>query len=106
MTGRITILDTGTILIIAPPADTLAVMTMLGVYDSVHIECKRRVPLEMTAQLGSGIQPGTVVTNVEWLVGDVFLNNAYLSVDTQNNQISVVELSWFLPHELPNGHRA
>ncbi|KAG2341352.1 acid protease [Suillus weaverae] len=120
MTGRTAILDTGTTLIIAPPADTLAVMTMLGGKCDTQqctIPCTSNAsvalsfgnasfaidPRDMalfpvdvnnpTGDCTAGIQAGTIGTNTEWLVGDVFLKNAYLSVDTQNNQISLAKLS-------------
>ncbi|KAG2357417.1 aspartic peptidase domain-containing protein [Suillus spraguei] len=52
-----------------------------------------------TGDCTAGIQPGTVGTtrnravDFVWQVGDVFLKNAYFSVDTQNNQISLAKLS-------------
>lgn len=120
LTGRTAILDTGTTLIIAPPADTQAVITMLGGKCDTQqctIPCTSNasvalsfgnasfsidprdmvvLPVDINDPTGdctAGIQPGTVGTNTEWLVGDVFLKNAYLSVDTQNNQISLAKLS-------------
>ncbi|KAG1734138.1 acid protease [Suillus lakei] len=120
MTGRTAILDTGTTLIIAPPADTLAIMTMLGGQCDTQqctIPCTSNasvalsfgnasfaidprdmalLPVDVNDPTGdctAGIQAGTIGTNTEWLVGDVFLKNAYLSVDTQNNQISLAKLS-------------
>lgn len=120
MTGRTAILDTGTTLIIAPPADTLAVMAMLGGKCDTQqctIPCTSNasvalsfgnasftidprdmvvLPVDVNDPTGdctAGIQPGTIGTDTEWLVGDVFLKNAYLSVDTKNNQISLAKLS-------------
>lgn len=120
MAGRTAILDTGTTLIIAPPADTLAVMTMLGGKCDTQqctIPCTSNasvalsfgnasftidprdmllLPVDVNDPTGdctAGIQPGTIGTDTEWLVGDVFLKNAYLSVDTTNNQISLAKLS-------------
>ncbi|KAG2362766.1 aspartic peptidase domain-containing protein [Suillus spraguei] len=120
LTGRTAILDTGTTLIIAPPADTQAVITMLGGKCDTQqctIPCTSNasvalsfgnasfsidprdmvvLPVDINDPTGdctAGIQPGTVGTNTEWLVGDVFLKNAYFSVDTQNNQISLAKLS-------------
>lgn len=120
MTGRTAILDTGTTLIIAPPADTLAVMAMLGGKCDTQqctIPCTSNAsvalsfgnasfaidPRDMvvlpvdsndpTGDCTAGIQPGIIGTDTEWLVGDVFLKNAYLSVDTSNNQISLAKLS-------------
>lgn len=120
MAGRTAILDTGTTLIIAPPADTLAVMTMLGGKCDTQqctIPCTSNasvalsfgnasftidprdmllLPVDVNDPAGdctAGIQPGTIGTDTEWLVGDVFLKNAYLSVDTTNNQISLAKLS-------------
>lgn len=120
MTGRTAILDTGTTLIIAPPSDTLAVMTMLGgkcdtqqctipctsnasvalsfgnASFSIDSRDMALLPVDVNNPTGdctAGIQAGTIGTNTEWLVGDVFLKNAYFSVDTQNNQISLAKLS-------------
>lgn len=120
MAGRTAILDTGTTLIIAPPADTLAVVTMLGGKCDTQqctIPCTSNasvalsfgnasftidprdmllLPVDVNDPTGdctAGIQPGTIGTDTEWLVGDVFLKNAYLSVDTTNNQISLAKLS-------------
>lgn len=120
MTGRTAILDTGTTLIIAPPADALAVIAMLGGKCDTQqctISCTSTtsvalsfgnasfaidprdmavLPVDVNDPTGdctAGIQPGTIGTNTEWLVGDVFLKNAYFSVDTQNNKISLAKLS-------------
>lgn len=120
LSGRTAILDTGTTLIIAPPADTLAIMTMLGGKCDTQqctIPCTSNAsvalsfgnasfaidPRDMallpvnandpTGDCTAGIQAGTIGTNTEWLVGDVFLKNAYFSVDTQKNQISLAKLS-------------
>ncbi|KAG2157952.1 acid protease [Suillus bovinus] len=120
ITGRTAILDTGTTLIIAPPADALAVITMLGGKCDTQqctIPCTSNASLALsfgnasfaidprdmavlpvdindpTGDCTAGIQPGTIGTNTEWLVGDVFLKNAYFSVDTTNNQISLAKLS-------------
>ncbi|KAG2110967.1 acid protease [Suillus discolor] len=120
MTGRTAILDTGTTLIIAPPADALAVIAMLGGKCDTQqctISCTSNtsvalsfgnasftidprdmavLPVDVNDPTGdctAGIQPGTIGTNTEWLVGDVFLKNAYFSVDTQNNKISLAKLS-------------
>ncbi|KAG1747106.1 acid protease [Suillus paluster] len=120
LTGRTAILDTGTTLIIAPQADTQAIMTMLGGKCDTQqctVPCTTNasvalsfgnasftidprdmalLPVDLNAPTGdctAGIQAGTIGTNTEWLVGDVFLKNAYFSADTQKNQISLAKLS-------------
>jgi len=120
MTGRTAILDTGTTLVIAPPADAQAVITMVGGQcDSQQctVPCTTNAslalsfgnaafsidprdlavlpvdPNDLTGDCTAGIQPGTIGANTEWLVGDVFLKNVYFSADTSNNQISLAKLS-------------
>jgi len=120
LTGRTAILDTGTTLIIAPSADAELVNTMLGGSSSdgqYIVPCTTNasvvltfggaafpiqatdiavLPVDLNDPTGdctSGIQSGTVGTDTEWLVGDVFLKNAYFSVDTGNNSISLAQLS-------------
>lgn len=120
LSGRTAILDTGTTLIIAPQADTLAIMTMLGGQCDTQqctVPCTTNASLALsfgnasftidprdiavlpvnlndpTGDCTAGIQAGTIGTNTEWLVGDVFLKNAYFSADTQKNQISLAKLS-------------
>jgi hypothetical protein len=99
MTGRTAILDTGTTLIIAPPSDTLAVMTMLGgkcdtqqctipctsnasvalsfgnASFSIDSRDMALLPVDVNNPTGdctAGIQAGTIGTNTEWLVCDSF----------------------------------
>jgi hypothetical protein len=104
MTGRTAILDTGTTLIIAPAADTQAVITMIGgTCDTQQctVPCTTNASLALsfgnaaftidprdlavlpvnandpTGDCTAGIQPGTIGTNTEWLVcGPFFLTVA------------------------------
>lgn len=99
MTGRTAILDTGTTLIIAPPADTMAVISMVGGKCDTQqctVPCTMNASLALsfgnasfsidprdlavlpvnpndpTGDCSAGIQPGTIGTNTEWLVCDPF----------------------------------
>jgi len=107
--GRTAILDTGTTLIIAPPADAAAVhaaipgstgpdasgsftipctstasvaLTFGGTSFAIQPQDMTFVPVnakQLTGACLSGISAGTVGGAQEWLVGDVFLKNAYFS---------------------------
>ncbi|TCD63571.1 hypothetical protein EIP91_005210 [Steccherinum ochraceum] len=121
LNGRTAILDTGTTLIIAPQADAEAVHTAIPGAKSdgqggFTIPCTTSVsvaltfggqafeiapedllftpvdPNDLTGDCISGISSGNVGGANEWLVGDVFLKNAYFSTDVTKNQISLAKL--------------
>ncbi|KAG6832820.1 hypothetical protein H0H92_009439 [Tricholoma furcatifolium] len=120
--GRTAILDTGTTLIVAPPSDAAAVHQLIpGAQDigqgSFTVPCTTNVsvalsfggssfsidprdiaftPVDASDPTGdciSGISSGEIGAATEWLVGDVFLKNAYYSTDVGNNAISLAKLS-------------
>jgi hypothetical protein len=120
LTGRTAILDTGTTLILAPPQDAQQIMQGLGgTCDTQQctIPCTANASLALsfgnasftidprdmavlpvnlndpTGDCTAGIQPQQIGTATEWLVGDVFLKNAYFSTDVSNNQISLAKLA-------------
>ncbi|KAG8213074.1 acid protease [Butyriboletus roseoflavus] len=120
LTGRTAILDTGTTLIIAPPSDAQKVMQSLGgTCDTQQctIPCTTQASLALsfgnasfaidprdlavlpvdpnnpTGSCTAGIQPQQIGAATEWLVGDVFLKNAYFSTNVATNQISLAKLS-------------
>ncbi|CCM04981.1 uncharacterized protein FIBRA_07179 [Fibroporia radiculosa] len=121
LTGRTAILDTGTTLIIAPPDDAAAVHeTIPGAQSdgeggftipcttntSIALEFGGRsfainpldllfapVTDDLTGDCVSGISSGEIGGATEWLVGDVFLKNAYFSVNQNTNQISLAVLA-------------
>ncbi|KAL4252337.1 peptidase A1 family protein [Abortiporus biennis] len=119
--GRTAILDTGTTLIIAPPADAAAVhqaipgsqsdgqggftipctttatvaLTFGGQSFDINTQDLLFAPVnanDLTGDCVSGISAGQIGGAKEWLVGDVFLKNAYFSTDVTNNQISLAKL--------------
>ncbi|KAF5366999.1 hypothetical protein D9758_003986 [Tetrapyrgos nigripes] len=119
--GRTAILDTGTTLIVAPPDDAAAVHQLIqGAQDAgqgqftVPCTLNQSValtfggtefaidprdiafsPLDPNDPQGdclSGISAGQVGGAQEWLVGDVFLKNAYFSTDVDQNQIQLAKL--------------
>ncbi|KAI1797305.1 acid protease [Ganoderma leucocontextum] len=119
LSGRSAILDTGTTLIVAPPADATAVHQLIdGAQDDGQggftIPCNTNASVALTfsgqqfaidtrdlvfAQADntgttcvSGISSGQIVDDTTWLVGDVFLKNAYFSTDVTKNQISLAKL--------------
>lgn len=52
------------------------------------------LPVDVTAPAGdciSGISSGNAGTATEWLVGDVFLKNAYFSTDVRANTLSLAK---------------
>ncbi|KZT07694.1 aspartic peptidase A1 [Laetiporus sulphureus 93-53] len=122
LTGRTAILDTGTTLIVAPPNDADAVhATIPGAASDGQggftIPCTTNTsvaltfggrafainPLDLvfapvnaddlTGDCVSGISSGEIDGATTWLVGDVFLKNAYLSVNQNTNEISLAELA-------------
>jgi len=121
LTGRTAILDTGTTLIIAPAADATAIhrqipgaksdgqggftipctttakvaMTFGGKTFEIQPQDMTFVPINANDPKGdcvSGISSGTIGGPQEWLVGDVFLKNAYFSTDVTKNTVSLAKL--------------
>jgi len=121
LTGRTAILDTGTTLIIAPAADAAAVhkgiqgaksdgqggftvpctttasvaLTFGGTsfaIDPRDIAVQPVDPTDPTGDCFSGIAAGNVGGAQEWLVGDVFLKNAYFSTDVTKKTLSLAKL--------------
>ncbi|CAL1716788.1 unnamed protein product [Somion occarium] len=119
--GRTAILDTGTTLVIAPAADATAVhqaipgaksdgqggftipctttasvaLTFGGQTFDINPQDLLFVPVDQNDLQGdcvSGISSGNIGGDAEWLVGDVFLKNAYFSTDVTKNQISLAKL--------------
>lgn len=121
LSGRTAILDTGTSLIIAPTADATALHAQIPGAKSdgqggFTIPCTTDaqvsftmgkqeftidprdllfVPVnqnDLTGDCVSGIMSGQIGGAQEWLVGDVFLKNAYFSHDVGKNAISLAKL--------------
>ncbi|KAK0193667.1 acid protease [Armillaria mellea] len=121
LSGRLAILDTGTTLIIAPQSDATAVHQLISGAQSdgqgsFTIPCTSNASVALTfggqeftidtrdlaftpvdandptGDCVSGISSGNVGANNEWLVGDVFLKNAYFSVDVNTNSVSLAKL--------------
>jgi len=119
--GRTAILDTGTTLIVAPAADAAVIHNMIPgsrpdgqggfiipcttnasvaltfggqsfAIDSRDITPVPVNPADPTGDCQSGITAGDVGANTEWLVGDVFLKNAYYSTNVNQNTISLAKL--------------
>ncbi|RDB25910.1 putative aspartic-type endopeptidase CTSD [Hypsizygus marmoreus] len=119
--GRTVILDTGTTLIVAPPADaeaihegiqgaksdgqggftvpcttTASVALSFGgtsfAIDPRDIAFQPVDPADPTGDCISGIAAGNIGGATEWLVGDVFLKNAYFSTDVTKNTLSLAKL--------------
>ncbi|KAH9481637.1 putative aspartic-type endopeptidase CTSD [Psilocybe cubensis] len=122
LTGRTAILDTGTTLIVAPAADAQAVHNLIQgaksdgqggftvpctLTDSVALTFggssfaidPRDIaftpvdPNDPTGDCVSGITSGDIGGADEWLVGDVFLKNAYFSTDVTKNIIILAQLA-------------
>ncbi|RDX57523.1 acid protease [Lentinus brumalis] len=119
LTGRSAILDTGTTLIVAPPADAAAVHAAIPGAQSdgnggFVIPCDTTTSVALSfggasfaidpkdlifaaadntgTNCVSGISSGQIVDDTTWLVGDVFLKNAYFSTDVTKNTISLAQL--------------
>ncbi|KAF9490810.1 acid protease [Pleurotus eryngii] len=119
--GRTAILDTGTTLIIAPAADALAIHQQIAGAQSdgqggFVIPCTTTAsvaltfgqtsfaidprdlafapldPNDPTGDCVSGISSGNIGGANEWLVGDVFLKNAYFSTNVDRNTLSLAKL--------------
>ncbi|CAL1717130.1 unnamed protein product [Somion occarium] len=118
---RTAIFDTGSTLIIAPDADATAVhqaipgaksdgqggftipcstaasvaLTFGGQTFAINPQDLAFVPVDPDDPTGdclSGIASGEIGDAKEWLVGDVFLKNAYFSTDVTKNQVSLAKL--------------
>jgi len=121
LSNRTAILDTGTTLIIAPPDDAVTVHqgiagAQFDDQDGFTVPCTTTDsvaltfgntsfaidprdlaqspvdPKDPTGRCTSGISSGSPGGATEWLVGDVFLKNAYFSTDVGKNQISLAKL--------------
>lgn len=119
--GRTAILDTGTTLMVVPAADALAIhqlipgaksdgqggftvpctttasvaLTFAGQAFAIDPRDIAFLPVDATDLTGdcqSGITAGNIGGATEWLVGDVFLKNAYFSVDEGKNTVSLAKL--------------
>ncbi|RIB28563.1 aspartic peptidase domain-containing protein [Gigaspora rosea] len=119
--NRVTIMDTGTTLIIAPPADVQAIhklipgAVLLQQQEEYAIPCNTTTKIALkfngvsyaintkdlvrdlvSARLNlclSGISPGVVGSNNQWLVGDVFLKNVYSVFDFGARSIGLAQIS-------------
>lgn len=121
LTGRTAILDTGTTLIIAPQADAEAIHAQIegsqtdgqgtfsvpctfnqsialsfgGTEFAIDPRDVAFAPIDDTDPQGdciSGISAGQVGDDTQWLVGDVFLKNAYFSTNVDDNTLSLAKL--------------
>ncbi|PFH53096.1 hypothetical protein AMATHDRAFT_138478 [Amanita thiersii Skay4041] len=119
--GRTAILDTGTTLIIAPEQDAVAVHQLIQgsqsdgqggftvpcttnasitlsfggtefAIDPRDIAFQPLDPRNPSGDCVSGIAGGNIGGANEWLVGDVFLKNAYFSTDVGKNTLSLAKL--------------
>jgi hypothetical protein len=119
--GRTAILDTGTTLIIAPAQDAATVHAAIPGAASdgqggFTIPCTSTAKVALTfgkqvfaidtrdllvqpvdannpnGDCISGIASGNIGGAKEWLVGDVFLKNAYFSTDVEKNTVSLAQL--------------
>jgi len=122
LTGRTTIMDTGTTLMVVPAADAQAIHSQIQgsqpdgqggftvpctMTDSVALTYSGQVftidprdiaftpvdPNDPTGACTSGITAGNIGGATEWLVGDTFLKNAYLSTDVSKNTVSLAKLA-------------
>jgi hypothetical protein len=122
LTGRTTILDTGTTLMVVPAADAQTIHDQIKgaksdgqggfvvpctLKDSVALTYGGQAftidprdiafqPVDATNPDGncfSGITAGQIGGATEWLVGDVFLKNAYFSTDVTKNTVSLAKLA-------------
>jgi hypothetical protein len=119
--GRTSIMDTGTTLIVAPVNDATAVHALITGSQSLGqgqftVPCDFNQSIALTlggnsftidprdiatqpvdntnTNCASGISGGSFGTSdTEWLVGDVFLKNAYFSVDVAKNTLSFAKLT-------------
>ncbi|KAF8222084.1 aspartic peptidase A1 [Tricholoma matsutake] len=121
LAGRTAIFDTGTTLIIAPQVDANAIHQAIPGAKSdgqggFTVPCNTNASLAMTfggkvfaidprdlavqplnpnnptGDCVSGIAAGTIGGANEWLMGDVFLKNAYFSTDVAKNTVTLAKL--------------
>jgi hypothetical protein len=119
--GRTAILDTGTTLIVAPQSDAEAVHAAIPGAQSdgqggFTVPCNTKASVALTfggtsfaidprdiafqpvnpndpnGDCVSGIASGNIGGATEWLVGDVFLKNAYFSTNVDKNTVSLAKL--------------
>jgi len=119
--GRTVIMDTGTTLLITPPADATAIhnlipgaqsdgqggftipctgnatvaLTFAGMSFSIDPRDIAVQPVDPSNPQGdcvSGIVSGTVGGATEWLAGDVFLKNVYFGTDATAKTLSLAQL--------------
>jgi hypothetical protein len=119
--GRTAILDTGTAIMVVPPSDAAAIHAQISgaksdgqggftlpctttasialtfgnqpfAIDPRDIATKPIDPDEPNGDCVSGISSGQVGGPEVWLVGDVFLKNAYFSTNVDENTISLAKL--------------
>ncbi|KAN0138833.1 Aspartic peptidase domain containing protein, partial [Lactarius tabidus] len=122
VTGLSAILDTGTTLMVVPQDDALTIHQRIQGAKSdgkggFTVPCTTNASLALTfggqtfaiestdlaflpvdpndlqGDCQSGITPSSINGLSTWLVGDVFLKNAYLSVNTNENTISLAKLT-------------
>ncbi|KAI0058780.1 acid protease [Artomyces pyxidatus] len=121
LSGRTAILDTGTTLFIAPPADAEALLqTIPGAKEDGQggftVPCNTTTSIALTfggqefaidprdlaflpvdqnnldGDCVSGISAGQIGGATEWLLGDVFLKSVYFSTNVADNSISLAKL--------------
>jgi len=121
LAGRTAILDTGTTLIIVPAGDAAAIHALIPgaqsdgqggftvpctttasialtfgktafAIDPRDIAVSPVDPNNLTGDCVSGFSSGNIGGATEWLVGDVFLKNAYFSTNVGKNTISLAKL--------------
>jgi len=121
LTGRTAILDTGTTLLVLPAADAQTLHGQIqGAKSDGHggftVPCTTKASVALTfgghqftidprdialqplnandsqGDCVSGITSGDAGGADEWLVGDVFLKNAYFSTDISKNTVSLAQL--------------
>lgn len=119
--GRTVIMDTGTTLLIVPPADATAIhnlipgansdgqggftvpctvnatvaLTFAGIQFNIDPRDLAFQPIDPTNPQGdctSGIASGAVGGATEWLAGDVFLKNVYFGTDATDKTLSLAQL--------------
>lgn len=119
--GRTAILDTGTTLMVVPAADAATIHAQITgaksdgqggftvpctTTDSVALTFGKQEfaidprdiaftpvdPNDPTGDCVSGISSGQIGGADEWLVGDVFLKNAYFSTNVDKNTVSLAKL--------------
>ncbi|KAF8896228.1 acid protease [Infundibulicybe gibba] len=119
--GRKAILDTGTTLMLCPPADAAKLHSLIPGATSdgqggFRVPCTTNAKIELefggrkfaidprdlafapvdlndpTGECVSGISAGNVGDATEWLVGDTFLKSTYFSTDATKNTMSLANL--------------